>query len=165
MKLLALDTSTYAGWALFPAGGAVPRCGTWRAPKSWAPEDYGPRFKAFHDFLCDMITVHQPDVLAFESPVLPRGSASMQTTEHTLRLLIGFAAIVELVATLRGLQCVEVNVATAKKALTGNGRAEKDDMVVAATRRGFPVGDHHQADACAVALVAYADLEQRARAA
>lgn len=162
MKLLALDTSTFVGWALFPADGAAPTCGTWRAPAAWSADDYGGRFKSFHDWLCDMLTTLEPDMLAFESPVLPRGSMNLQTTEHTLRMLIGMAAIAELVAKLRAVPCVEVNVATAKKALSGNGRAEKADMLAAATQRGFACKDHHQADACAVALVAYADLKRAA---
>lgn len=162
MKVLSLDCSTSVGWAFFPAHGAPPRCGTWKAPGSWSPEDYGPRFLAFHDWLADMLTTFEPDVLAFESPVLPRGSMSLQTTEHTLRLLIGMAAIAELVAQLREVTCVEVNVATAKKALAGNGRADKGDMLAAANARGFAVRDHHQADACAVGIVAYADLRRAA---
>lgn len=68
----------------------------------------------------------------------------------------------ELVAKLRDIRCFEVNVATAKKVLTGNGRAEKADMVIEATRRGFDVTDDHQADACAVGLVALAAMRARA---
>ncbi len=162
MKVLGLDCSTQVGWSYFSADGAVPRCGTWKAPPSWSAEDYGTRFAKFHDWLCDMLTTMQPDVLAFESPVLPRGSMNMLTTEHTLRTLIGLVSVAELVAQLRGVRCFEVNVATAKKMLTGNGRAEKPDMVIAATNRGFPVADDHQADACAVGLVALAHLRAAA---
>lgn len=160
-SVLALDCSTAVGFAYFATSDGAPRCGTWRAPKSWAVEDYGERFLHFHNWLCDTMTAFQPDVLAFESPILPRGSMDMQTTEHTLRLLIGFAAIAELLAKLRGIRCFEVNVSTAKRMLAGSGRAEKDDMVIAATRRGWPVADHHQADATAVALVAMASLKAR----
>lgn len=156
--LLALDCSTHVGWAYFSASGAAPRCGTWRAPPAWAIEDYGGRFKAFHDWLADMLTTMQPEGLAFESPLLPRGSMNMQTTEHTLRTLIGLVSVAELIAKLRDLRCFEVNVATAKKELAGSGRAEKRDMLIAATNRGFPCADDHQADACAVGLVAMRSL-------
>lgn len=154
-SVLALDCSTHVGWAFFASPGAAPYCGTWRAPAAWSAEDYGGRFAKFHDWLCDMLTTYTPDVLAFESPVLPRGSSDFQTTEHTLRTLIGLVSVAELVGKLRELRVKEVNVATAKKTLTGNGRAEKDDMVIAATNRGFDVADHHQADACAVGLAVY----------
>jgi len=159
MRLLALDTSTHVGYAYFSAPDVKPVCGTWRAPKSWSPEDYGKRFKAFHDWLCDMVTTFDPEVLAFEGPFLPRGSSSFSSTEHTLRTLIGLASIAELIANLRSLRCFEVNVSTAKLALTGNGRAEKKDMIVAATRRGWPVSNDHESDACAVAMVAYQALD------
>lgn len=159
MRVLALDASTYVGWAFFFSEGDRPICGTWRAP-AVTVEDYGARFSRFHDWLCGMLTVHAPDVLAFESPVLPRGGMSFATTEHTLRTLIGLVSVAELVANLRGIRCCEVNVSTAKKRLTDNGRAEKPDMIVAATRLGYPVGDSHQADACAVALVAYDSLSE-----
>lgn len=161
-SILALDCSSSCGWAYFARPDATPRCGTWRAPKAWAIEDYGQRFAKFHDWLVGMMTTFSPDVLAFESPILPRASMDMQTTEHTLRTLIGLVSIAELVANLRGVRCLEVNVATAKKALTGSGRAEKSDMLVAATRRGWPVADDHQADAAAVALVAMASIKSRA---
>ena len=121
-------------------------------------EDYGKRFAAFHDWLCDMLTTFEPEVLAFEGPVLPRGGGSFQTTEHTLRTLIGLVSVAELVANLRGIRCFEVNVSSAKLALTGNGRAEKRDMVIAATERGWAVADDHQSDACAVALVVWDQL-------
>lgn len=164
-SLLALDCSTFVGFAFFSAPDARPKCGTWKAPKAWVIEDYGRRFAAFHDFLADTLTTMQPDALAFESPILPRGTMSMQTTEHTLRTLIGLVSIAELIARLREVRCLEVNVATAKKALTGNGRAEKSDMVAAATNRGWAVADDHQADACAVALVAMETLWPKRRAA
>lgn len=161
-SVLALDCSTFVGWAYFSADGAAPKCGTWKAPKAWAVEDYGLRFAKFHNWLADMLTTFRPDALAFESPVLPRGSQGLVTTEHTLRTLIGLVSVAELVTHLRGVRCFEVNVATAKKMLTGNGRAEKADMVIAATSRGFDVGDDHQADACAVGLVALANMRARA---
>lgn len=76
------------------------------------------------------------------------------TTQQTLRLQISLAAEIETTAKEFKIECVEVATNSAKKALTGNGRAEKRDMVVAATQRGWAVADDHQADAAAVALVA-----------
>jgi Holliday junction resolvasome RuvABC endonuclease subunit len=138
----------------------MPKLGTFTLPKSWAPENYGPRFKAFHDFLCDAVTTFEPDVLAFEGPFLPRGTSAFSSTEHTLRTLIGLATIAELVANLRGLRCFEVNVSTAKLFFTGNGRAEKKEMLAEAWRRGWQCADDHQSDACAVACVVYGHLEE-----
>src|SRR5262245_18087794 len=85
------------------------------------------------------------------------------TTAQTLRLQISLASTIETLAKARGVRCFEVATQSAKVALLGIGRAPKDarnwdwkrEMVIAAVRRGWPVGDDHQADACAVALVAY----------
>ena len=101
----------------------------------------------------------QPDIIAMEGPYIPRGSSSQFSTEHTLRLLIGLATITELVAKLREVKCYEINVSSAKAFFTGNGRAEKRDMVAEAWRRGWEVGDDHQADAIAVACVVFDMLE------
>lgn len=157
-SLLTLDCSTSVGWSYWTSADAKPRCGTWKAPKAWSMEDYGKRFGAFHHWLCDMVTTFEPEVLAFEGPVLPRGGGSFQTTEHTLRTLIGLVSVAELVANLRGLRCFEVNVSSAKLALTGDGRAQKNDMIIAATQLGYEVANDHEADAIAVALVVWHQL-------
>ena len=155
-SLLSLDCSTSVGWSFWTSADAMPRCGTWKAPKSWSIEDYGKRFQHFHDWLCDMLTTMQPEMLAFEGPVIPRaGMRDLKTSEHIMRTLIGLVSVAELVANLRGIRCFEVHVSTAKSVLTGNGRADKTDMIAEAVKRGWPVGDDHQADACAVALVVY----------
>ena len=159
-SILALDCSTHVGHAYFADVGAKPRLGTWKAPKSWSMEDYGKRFHAFHNWLTDMLTTFNPDVLAFEAPVMVRGP-NANTTEHILRTLIGLVSVAELIADLRGIRCFEVNVATAKKELSGDGRAKKDDMVIAATRLGYDVSNDHEADAIAVALVVFAQLGER----
>jgi Holliday junction resolvasome RuvABC endonuclease subunit len=159
-SVLGIDCSTHVGFAFFASPTATPKLGTFKLPKSWAQEDYGPRFKSFHDWLCDVVTTFQPDVLAFEGPFLPRGSSSFSSTEHTLRTLIGLASIAELVAQLRDLRCFEVNVSTAKKRLTDDGRAQKSDMIIAATKLGYEVANDHEADAIAVVLCVYDMLEE-----
>lgn len=158
-RLLAIDCSSHVGFAFFASPTATPKLGTFKLPKSWAQENYGPRFKAFHDWLCDVVTTFEPEVLAFEGPFLPRGSSSFSSTEHTLRTLIGLASIAELIANLRNLRCFEVNVSTAKKRLTGDGRAQKNDMIIAATALGYEVANDHEADAIAVALTVFDMLE------
>lgn len=162
MIVLGIDLSTRTGWALFHHDD-LPICGTERLPKTWDPEDYGSRGFALMQWLERMIAKHNPELIAFESPFLPlrpqksegiTGPPTFTTTAQTLRLQITLAAVIETIAKKHGIKCVEVASTTAKKELTGNGRAEKRDMVLAATSRGWRVADDHQADACAVALVA-----------
>lgn len=162
MIVLGLDLSTKTGWAVFHHDD-YPVCGTEKLPKVYDPDDYGRRGWALMQFLERMIAKYGPELVAFESPFIPMrpvksddilGKPSFVTTAQTLRLQITLAAVIETTCEKHGIKCVEVSSITAKKELTGDGRAEKRDMVLAATRRGWRVADDHQADACAVALVA-----------
>lgn len=112
--------------------------------------DYGPRAKCSEDFY-----------LVFECPVLPKARFNRQTQRmeaaatniDTTRKLQGLAILAEMVATRRNLECREVHLQTAKKELSGSGRAEKPDMMVAARRCGLAPRSFDEADAFAVWLV------------
>lgn len=167
--LLALDASKYVGHAFFRAADAAPVCGTWVAKGLWDSDNYAPYFVAFEDWLLDMLAVLQPDVLAFESPiVVARGGwgAGRGSDENNIRRLIGIVSVAELVAARRNMRCFEIHNQTAKSFVGVLNRKPpdmtmgqyKDQMISAMTNRGYSVGDSHQADACACALVAYDQL-------
>lgn len=100
--------------------------------------------------------------LAFEQPILPRRAGELATTLHTLTLLWGLAATVQLFAGLHGLPCQAVTVREAKKVLTDKANATKDEMVVAALQvMNWKIANDHEADAGAVGLVAYERLWPR----
>ena len=143
-RVLGLDCSTNIGWALFERPGGRVRFGTWRAPKSLLQAEYGRSFVALEEWLNDMISVHAPDVVAFEAPITPfAGFIEQRSSLDIVRLLIGLATVVELVATRARLRCVEVPVPTAKKRVCGTGRAAKRDMINAVMKppgRGRPPG-------------------------
>ncbi len=185
MRVVGLDLSTRTGWAWFEDADGKPVCGTERLPKVFDAEDYGTRTLALLRWLDQFVEDHQPvNVIAFESPFIPMGpqkdkdthgaeqKPTFVTTAQTLRLQISLASTIETVAKSHGIRCMEVATSSAKLMLTGHGRAPSGvknwdwgrEMVNAATRRGFPVADDHQADACAVALVAMASLRARAAA-
>jgi Holliday junction resolvasome RuvABC endonuclease subunit len=158
-RVLALDCSTNVGWALFEGPAGRVRFGTWRAPKSFLQAEYGRSFVALEQWLGDMITVHTPDVVGFEAPIMPfAGFIEQRSSLDVVRLLIGLASVVELVATRAQLRCIEVPVPTAKKRLCGTGRATKRDMINAVVRLGHLVEDDHQADAIAVGLATYVHI-------
>lgn len=147
-RVLALDLSSHTGWAIDrPTGGEKPLSGVVDLPLDG--DEYGRAFVAFEQFLCDAIAAHAPDAVAFEAPLMHRGS-NFITTEQTVRLLFGLAAITELVAHRSGLMAYEVNVATVKRHFAGNGRATKADMMARCRQLGWEVKDHNAADACAV---------------
>lgn len=153
--VLGLDLSTRTGWAVFHED-ELPLCGTERLPKVFDPDDYGKRTVHLWHWLGGMIDRFKPTLIAMEAPFIPRlrTNTSLVTTEQVLRLQISLACVIELVAGLHKIECTEVSAITAKKTLTGNGRAEKAEMVIEASRRGWRVADDHQSDACAVAMVA-----------
>lgn len=157
-RALALDLATTTGHAVMERG-RVPMFGTWKAPRTVEGE-YGPAYAALWTFLDEMDQVHGFDAVGFEQPIKKRTD-----TLHILRLLTGFAVVVETwagVVRLRpgrgSFQCVEVPVPTAKKALTGDSYAEKNAMVAAACRLGWRVANDHEADAGAVGLVTFETL-------
>ena len=102
--------------------------------------------------------MHRPDVLAWEEPIrdIPGRPFGGKTNMGTRKFLQGLAAVADLAGVRGGVaRRIEVPTATAKKKLAGHGHADKDMMIAAAVRMGIIVADEHQADALAVALVAY----------
>lgn len=152
MRVLAFDASTTTGWASFASARSVPVLGDFEIKPSVR---YG---EIAHDMLHHVLALiddHKPDVVAFEGPIfLPRDRW------HTRRLLTCLVVAVELAACMRKVRCMEADPSTVKAALCGpqkrKRRSTKDEMLVAAVRMGWPVANHHQADACGVALAIFA---------
>lgn len=170
-SILGLDASMYVGHAFFRAADVKPLCGTWVAKGGlWKSDEYGDYFLAFEEWLEEMISVLQPQVLAFESPIIvARGGwgEDRGSDENNIRRLIGIVSVAELVGRRHKLRCVEVHNSTAKSFMGLPTRRPrdmtagqfKDLMIAAMTNRDYECADSHQADACAVALVIYSDLE------
>lgn len=151
MRVLAFDAATTVGWALFADARAVPLLGTFTLEGHGC--DYGRLNCKMLGVVRMLIREQRPEVIAFEAPIfMPRDKW------HTRRLLVGLVTIIELAAAMANLPCVEVVPREAKQCLTGDQYADKKAMVAAAETMGWPVEDDHQADACAVALVAYGHL-------
>lgn len=167
-SLLSLDISTMTGWAYFASPSSAPRCGTWPAPEGlWESDDYGAFYLAFEDWLLSMLNVMQPEIVAFESPVIASFGQGRGTDESNIRRLVCAVGIVELQAKRKRLICREAHNQTCKAFMGVPGRRPKnmpyqkykDLMTTAITNRGFDVANDHQADACAVALVVMVDLD------
>lgn len=157
-SLLAIDASKYVGWSYFASAGAKPKCRTWVAQGLWNSDEYAPYFLAFETWLTEMLDVMQPDVFAFESPIVMPKREGRGSDENNVRRLIGIVSVAELVCARRGLRCYEVHNQTAKAFVGASSRKDKVDMIVRMTERGYDCADQHQADACAVALVTYDQL-------
>lgn len=100
------------------------------------------------DKLIPILRRFYPEVVVIEGPSY--GSASMASRAAQLWQATG---IVKTAVVESGAEIVIVAPASLKKAITGNGRAEKKDMILAIEER-FRLGitDHNVADAFALAV-------------
>jgi Holliday junction resolvasome RuvABC endonuclease subunit len=157
-RVLALDCASNIGWAVFDGPQLAPKFGTWRAPGAHLHANLGRAFVALEEWLIAMVALRSPSVIAFEAPLTLFYGGHERAGPEVVRLLIGMATVVELVATRARLRCIEVPVPTAKKRLCGTAWAKKQDMINAVVKLGHLVEDDHQADAIAVGLCAYDHL-------
>ncbi|CAB4167603.1 hypothetical protein UFOVP860_32 [uncultured Caudovirales phage] len=155
-KLLSLDLSTAVGWAKFAERGERPRFGTLLLVGGDLPQKLG----QFDVWLEDQYAVDPFEALAWERPLI-----TPTDTVPLLELLYGLVGICHaFVGRRRILDKIfmpwrEIDVPTAKLALTGNAKADKDAMLFAARRQlNWEVSTHHEADAGAVGGVAYEQI-------
>lgn len=145
---LTLDLATCTGFCHGPADtGEVPTIGHVRLPSTGA--DVGRFLCAWQDWLEPMVREIEPTLLVFEAPIL-----AGQTQIATTRKLQGMAGVTEMVAHRAGIEVAELSTSTVKKALTGNGRAEKADMMAHARAYGFSPVVSDEADAFGIWLCA-----------
>lgn len=156
MVILGLDIATCTGFA-YGDGTALPTVGhrIWPAAVDGAR---GALFSAFRSWLVETLDHLAPDVVIFEQPILPKpflkaGVLIFPTKIEATLILQGLVAILEVECHDRGILCVHTTVGEVKKQLTGNGKAEKDDMVRAARKMGLRIAVDDEADAAAVWLV------------
>ncbi len=139
--LYALDLATNIG-ECWGEPDALPTLGHHTLPSTG--EDVGKFLCAFEDWLWGRLEKVCPEVIVFEAPVLPRAKFNKITKKVeggvgliTTRKLQGLAGVLEMIAHREGLECVEVQPAEVKQALTGNGNAKKPEMIAAARALGF----------------------------
>ena len=158
--ILALDLATNTGWCVGAPGG-VPVLGTEKLPST--ADDVGAFISAYNRWLLQTLCDTAPALVIYEQP-----SIFSKTTPATVIKLNGLASHTELVCHdhVPRLKYRQVNPSRLKKFWTGNGRAEKSDMVAMARRYGFAVTDDNQADAVSAwcyAVFCYAAPEHRRR--
>lgn len=143
-RLLAFDLATNTGWAAGD-GTKLPVVGHFRLPATG--HDVGRFLVSARDYYGVLISRFQPDVVLFEMPIL-----GTVVTVAVTRKLHGIAGQLEVICLDRGVPCREVAPSTAKKRLTGSGRAKKPEMIHAARRLGIDIETEDEADAVAVWL-------------
>jgi Holliday junction resolvasome RuvABC endonuclease subunit len=155
--ILSLDLATQTGWCA-GSGEELPELGSVKIPDTG--EDYGAWALFFEKWLLLLLEEQQPSVVTFESAILPKDrfnpeTKRMESTTHpvTVKKLNWLSVHVEHACAKLGLECAQTPNSTVKKALTGNGRAQKPDMMAAAKRCGLTPKNFDEADAFGVWIV------------
>lgn len=137
MKILALDLSRNVGWA---SNYSTPGYGIEKFP-SKSFKRRGAVFSAFDGWLVSWIGKNgRPDLIAIESPHFRGGDPTL--------MLVGLMAMAERVCSDIGIEFDhETHTNSLKKWATGNGKAEKPQMISAANELGCMTDDDNVADA------------------
>jgi hypothetical protein len=116
---------------------------------------YGPLYAKLRTEALKIIVEQRIEMVGFESAInamasgIRRGGKAI-SNPATVRQLGGYCATIEGLAAELGLPCFELPAATIKLHFTGNGRAEKADMLHMCKVLQWDVGDDHNcADAAA----------------
>lgn len=142
--ILGLDAGKSTGWAMYNPLLDIARCGTCDL-RSCA--DLGEMLCEFREWLALTIVSARPALVALERPFGRSGFVA-----DLPGLVVGVA---HMVAHEHDTPRREYTASAVKKALTGSGRATKQDVIRAVPAFGFrPITDH-EADAAAVAVLAW----------
>ncbi len=143
--ILALDLSKrQTGWAL-GCGNESPRTGS----RGFEGVHRGAVFSQYLAWLRDRLLSNQPDLVAYEAPIL---SARAKGSTDTLMILIGLAAHTESVCAMFAVPVFAVAVPTWRKAFLGHGfpAEPKADSVRMCGTLGWKVRSDDEAEACGV---------------
>ena len=146
MRILSLDQATVAGWAVVEDTGAVVASGVWKlADAKRTGESRGMRYIRFRHQLKAAIEEYRPAMLCHEQTLLRGGAAT--------EIANGLKALILEAAAERNLEVSCVHTSELKKWATGNGRAEKPEMIkAAASLSGRSPRDDNEADAILIGL-------------
>ena len=154
IRILALDQATTTGWAVTTGEGVILDSGVWHLEdRKRTGESRGMRYIRFEAFLRQAIEQWQPGIIIHEQTLLRGGAAT--------EIANGLKALILKTAAAYGLDVSCVHTSELKHWATGDGRADKDAMVLAAEkfcltqRRGGgnrPLIDDNEADAVCIAL-------------
>ena len=144
-RVLALDIATHCGWAAYDQGRI-----------SFGSFDVADKNAALGEFLCrygrrlrDLITLHNPDIVAKEASF----AGGPKMNQQTLRKLLGAAGETDRVCYIKELRCWDVDTNEAMKCFAGRsarGDAKKRLSIETARSRGYDVTCHDESDALAV---------------
>ena len=137
--VLAVDVATKTGYYNIYEHGMVKFPNNDKAPK-YLGEDYG-QHKAFREWLIDMIEKHHVKIVVAEDLIMGRGFLDV-------RKLGEFHGVLQEVCETFDVPLIKINPMNLKKWATGNGNADKKQMIdVCEKRWHIEVVDDNEADA------------------
>lgn len=144
-----LQTTGYGVLDLTPAGPRVAEAGVIRSAAGRDPADMGDRLLSLYDGVLEVIDQWRPSAIAVEQ--------LYAHVEHprTSILMAHARGVFFLAAAQRGVPVFSYAATAVKKAVTGSGRASKEQMQFAVTRElglDKPPEPHDVADALGIAL-------------
>lgn len=150
MVILALDQATTTGWAIVKDTGEVLASGVWKlADTKRTGESRGMRYIRFRCFLrealLDSYGTDSIGMICHEQTLLRGGAAT--------EIANGLKALILEAAAETGVEVSCVHTTELKHWATGNGRAEKADMIKACiSLSGVSPRDDNEADAVLIGL-------------
>lgn len=142
-NILAIDTGTDTGYAYRTRDGLI-RYGTERFAQTRRP---GQRWHRYRAWLSRMIVDNHIHVLAYETVMFGHGG---QKSGRAGDVYGAWKCLIEMAADAHNLDLICAAPATVKKAVTGTGRAKKEDVIAEVLRRGFRPDSDNAADALAI---------------
>lgn len=143
MRILALDISTHCGFAYRAGEDDKPVHGVWELGSGG---NHGRYFSCLANELEIWLrSVLRPELVVMEAP-LPHQAAKVQGNHpRTVRVLLGLAAIVEMVCHEQAVKCEEANVIDVRQAVLGRqppaGKAKEAVMAFCNTMGWKPASD------------------------
>nr|WP_284459726.1 hypothetical protein [Cupriavidus campinensis] len=151
LTILALDLGTTTGWAVATRDGRH-RSGSFRLdPKKVGGN--GRRWLAFREWL----TATAREVGGIQA--VYHEDVKNHAGVIAAHIYGGYLAMLEAWCASNNIPLHGVGVGTVKKHFTGNGRASKDEMIIAARRHGVAVEDDNHADA--LGILSYAITQEQ----
>lgn len=148
LRVLGVDPgSRVTGWGLLGGSAAQARlieAGVLRL----GARDFPGRLALLQDRLSELVSRLRPTVAAVEAPFHGASARSALQLAHARGVVLAVLAA-------SGVEVVEYTPATVKKAMTGNGRADKEQVAGMVRRQlggALPETSHDLSDALAVAL-------------
>lgn len=149
MRFMTFDLAGTVGWAA-AEDRIEPIHGSKRLPKT--DMGYGPFLRVFAKWAAGVIDDFRPDLVTYESPILPK----KKRTIETLRALYCLGPRLEEVCDERNLKCTERDFQSVRTHFLGAGNVPtntddiKDAIMAKCRYRGWDPVDHNAGDALAL---------------